>query len=59
MSYSVPFAVADGHHSSDDISSTSRRMTLSGGHPLPRTVLNSHLIRDPSVSSEQVLDLLF
>jgi len=43
--YSVPSAVADGHHSSDDISSTCMFMTLTRGHPLPRTVLNTHLIR--------------
>jgi len=43
--YSVPSAVADGHHSSDDISSTCMLMTLTRGHPLPRTVLNTHLIR--------------
>jgi len=43
--YSVPSAVADGHHSSDDISSTCMLMTLTRGHPLPRTLLNTHLIR--------------
>ena len=43
--YSVPSAVADGYHSSDDISSTCVLMTLTRGHPLPRTVLNTHLIR--------------
>ena len=45
--YSVPSAVADGHHSSDDISSTCMLITLTRGHPLPRTVLNTHLIRGP------------
>ena len=36
---------SDGHHSSDDISSTCMLMTLTRSHPLPRTVLNTHLIR--------------
>jgi len=38
---SVPFAVANGQDSSDDISSTCIPMTLSLGHSLPRTVLNT------------------
>jgi hypothetical protein len=37
--YSVPFAVADGHHST--YLTVARYPRLSDGHPLPRTVLNN------------------